>query len=72
MDDEELRQLLAETDTADAARLLARMEPDEAADALRDLGQEDRAALLAALPAGGARPARAGARVPRRIPRAGR
>jgi len=40
MDAGELRQLLAETGTARAARLLERMEPDEAADALRDLRGE--------------------------------
>lgn len=51
MDPKELHQLLAETDIPTAARLVARMEPDEAADALRDLSEEDRSALLAALPA---------------------
>ena len=50
MDPKELHQLLAETDIPKAARLIARMEPDEAADALRDLSEEDRSALLAALP----------------------
>ena len=50
MDPDELHQLLTETDTSHAARLLARMESDEAADALRDLSQEERTVLLAALP----------------------
>jgi CBS domain-containing protein len=50
MDADQLHQLLTEADPADAADLLARMEPDEAAEALRGLADDDRDALLAAMP----------------------
>ena len=50
MQEEELVQLLRESDTAEAAALLARMEPDEAADGLRELEPGEQARLLAAMP----------------------
>jgi Mg/Co/Ni transporter MgtE len=50
MQEEELVQLLRESDTAEAAALLARMEPDEAADGLRELEADEQARLLAAMP----------------------
>ena len=50
MQDEELVQLLRESDTAEAAELLGRMEPDEAADGLRELDPGEQEKLLAAMP----------------------
>ena len=44
-------RLLRESGTAEAAALLGRMEPDEAADGLRDLDPDERQKLLAAMPA---------------------
>ena len=51
MQEEELVQLLRESDTAEAAALLGRMEPDEAADGLRELEPDEQEKLLAAMPA---------------------
>jgi CBS domain-containing protein/sporulation protein YlmC with PRC-barrel domain len=48
---EELVQLLRESGTAEAAALLGRMEPDEAADGLRELDPDEQQKLLAAMPA---------------------
>ncbi len=42
-------QLLRESDVAEAAELLSRMEPDEAADGLRELESAEREKLLAAM-----------------------
>jgi Mg/Co/Ni transporter MgtE len=50
MQEEELVQLLRESSTADAAELLGRMEPDEAADGLRELDPGEQEKLLAAMP----------------------
>ena len=50
MQREELVQLLRESDTDDAARLLGAMEPDEAADGLRELGFWEQEELMAAMP----------------------
>ena len=44
-------RLLRESGTAEAAALLGRMEPDEAADGLRDLDPDEQQKLLAAMPA---------------------
>jgi Mg/Co/Ni transporter MgtE len=51
MQQEDLVQLLRESGTADAAALLGRMEPDEAADGLRELERREQDKLLAAMPA---------------------
>lgn len=51
MNPEEVTELLRDATPAEAADLLVRMEPDEAVDALRDLPDEDRDAVLAAMPA---------------------
>ncbi|HEX4243953.1 MAG TPA: CBS domain-containing protein, partial [Acidimicrobiales bacterium] len=48
---EELAALLREVEPSRAAELLAAMEPDEAVDALRDLGGPDREEILGAMPA---------------------
>ena len=51
MDPGELRALLREAEPAYAAGLVASMEPDEAVDALRDLSEAERDAVLAEMPA---------------------
>ena len=51
MQQEELVQLLRESGTAEAAELLGRMEPDEAADGLRELDPREQDKLLGAMPA---------------------
>jgi Mg/Co/Ni transporter MgtE len=50
MQQEELVQLLRESATAEAAALLGRMEPDEAADGLRELDPGEQKKLLTAMP----------------------
>jgi CBS domain-containing protein/sporulation protein YlmC with PRC-barrel domain len=49
MDEAELHRLLVEAQPGEAAALLARMEPDEAADALRRLNRRDRSSLWEAM-----------------------
>ena len=50
LDPEHQREFLASRSDAEAARLLARMEPDDAADLITDLEQERRLPILEALP----------------------
>ncbi|HLI14449.1 MAG TPA: CBS domain-containing protein [Acidimicrobiales bacterium] len=51
LDPEHQREFLSSRSDAEAARLLARMAPDDAADLIADLDQERRLPLLEALPA---------------------
>jgi CBS domain-containing protein len=51
LDPDHQREFLASRSNAEAARLLATMEPDDAADLITDLDQDRRLAVLEALPA---------------------